>query len=278
MGTSLAVQFGGPYSATQLAGTGRFRDFSFPEPAYLQGSLSQTVAGQRQAAVGATAAPLFAKSVYTADPGSPTGPVAFNGVSVMAILSGAAAGQSFACGCLCPRLNPSAITVDEFAYTRIIWIMALGNPPSGAATDVGGWVVPFASATPDMRSVAGGISGFGFQFQSMSQVQFFTRGPNGLVTTAIPAMTDVNLHAYELRILPPTRTQYAQLQAFLDGAPIALPALSSSWAPGTNLMPLAISANRVGFAPGVINNCGASANLLVQAHKTIVAPTFADLF
>jgi hypothetical protein len=197
----------------------------------------------------------------------------------MAVPSGAAAGQGFACICLQPRLNPSFITTDDLAFTRIIWVgMAMGNPVGGAATDVGGYVIQANSATPDMRLMSGGIPGFGFQFPTQSTIQFVIRGPNGLVTLAIPQISDLLLHTYELRILPSTRANYATLQAFVDGVPLALPALSSSWAPGTNLPPLLIVGGKLGFAPGLVNNCLASANLLINQLRVIQAPTLQDCF
>lgn len=276
MGTSLAVALGGQFSSIVSPGAGRYRDLSFPEPAWLAATLAQTVSGVRPGSNGATGFPLFAKTVYTADPGTPTGPVASLGINVMAILSGAAAGQGYCCICLQPRLVPTPITVDEIAFTRIIWIMACGNPPANATTDIGGYVVIPNSATPDMR-VMGGISGFGFQFSSMTTPQFVAQGPNGRILTPT-AINDINYHAYELRIIPSTRTQYAQLQAFIDDVPFPLPALSSSWAPGTNLPSPSITANKVGFGVGVINNCLASCNLLINQVRIIQAPTLQDCF
>jgi hypothetical protein len=278
MGISVAL--GGPFSAVSQPGAGRYRDYCFPEPAFLVASLTQTVSGRRPGSDGSTGFPLFGRAVYTADPGSNIlGPTAYNGVNVATMLSGAAAGQSNACICLVPRLNPSFIATDEIAYTRIIWLMAIGNAPGAVNTDFGGYVVQAASATPDMRLMSGGILGFGFQFPSLTSVQFVVRGPNGLVTLAMPSITDSTiLHAYELRILPPTSTQFAQLQAFVDGAPLALPALSASWAVGTNLPPLAILGGKLGFAVGAVNNSLAAANLLIQQLRVINAPTLADLF
>ena len=279
MGTALAVALGNPFNASPLPGAGRWRDYCFPEPAFLGPTLNQQQAGIRPASNGATAFPIFARTVYTADPGQPTGPVMFNGVNVMAVLSGAAAGQGFACTCIQPRLTPTPLTVDDMAFNRIVFIgMGMGNPPGGAATDVGGYVVIPNSGTPDMRVMSGGISGFGFQFPTQSTVQFVIRGPNGLVTLAIPQINDLLLHTYEMRILPSTRTAYAQLQVFVDFVPLALPALSSSWAPGTNLPSIAITSNRMGFAPGLINNCLASANLLINQLRVIQAPTLQDCF
>lgn len=285
MGISISpgVAYGAPYVPIASPGDGRFRDYSFPEPAYLVPTLTQQVSGARQGN-GGELGPTFARTIYTADPGQPTGPVASLGISVIAILSGAAAGQSFSFGgSLFPRLNPSLISNDEQSYTRVIWNMAIGNPPGGAATDVGGYIVQPGSSTPDMRVRAGGINGFGFQFSSMGVggINFIIRGPNGLVTQNIPGLDSSFLHVLELYILPGTRTSFAQLQVFADGAPVVLPALSSSWAPGTNLPPLAINGNRLGFSPGVINNCGAAANVLLNATaglRVITAPTFQDLF
>lgn len=285
MGTSIApgVAYGGPFAPVTAPGAGRTRDYSFPEPGFLVPTLTQPVAGQRQGN-GGEVGPTFARTIYTADPGQPTGPVASLGVSVIAILSGAAAGQGFGfAGSLYPRLVPNLISYDDQAFTRVIWNMCIGNPPGGANTDVGGFIVTPAASAPDMRVMANATNGFGFQFSSMGVggINFVTRGANGLVTTNIPGLDSSFLHALELIIIPGTRTSYAQLQCFADGVPVILPALSSSWAPGTNLPLLAVNANRLGFAPGVINNCLAVTNLLLNATaglRVVTAPTYQDLF
>jgi hypothetical protein len=285
MGISIApgVAYGFPFVPIVSPGNGRARDYSFPEPGFLVPNLTQQVSGQRQGN-GGEGGPTFARTVYTADPGTPTGPVALNGVSMIAIVSGAAAGQAYSFGgSLFPRLSPSLITADDQAFTRVIWNMCAGNAPGAANTDFGGYIVQPGSSTPDMRLMSGGILGFGFQISALGVggINLVIRGPNGLITLNLPTLDSSILHALEMLILPGTRTNYAQLQAFADGVPIVLPALSSSWAPGTNLPPLAIVGNRLGFSPGVINNCLAGANLLLNATaglRVMTAPTLQDLY
>lgn len=277
---SPGVQYGAPFQAILAPGAGRYRDYCFPEPGYVVANLTQQVSGQRQGN-GGEAGPTFARALYTADPGTPP-PFVYNGVNTLVINATAGpAGQSFCFGCLCPRLAPSFITTDDCAVTRMYWIMAINQPPANANTDFGGYVMQVNSATPDMRLIAG-IPGFGFQYASMSIVNFRIQGPNGLITiplTAAPFDCSL-LHIFELRLIPSTSVQWAFLQAFIDSVPVSLgAALNSSWAPGTNLPPLAISGGKLAFGPGVINNSlQGVGSLLLQQLRVISAPTFQDLF
>ncbi len=163
------------------------------------------------------------------------------------------------------------------AVIRIYAVMATGQIPA-ANRNVGLQIVSnVAGVVPDL--MGGGVNGFGLNLDNTGTWQWTCRGPNGLVQSPIPNSDPVNWHAYEIRIVQPVGAIAASLSLLIDNVPVALPALSSSWAAGTNLPAAATGAGRNGFAVYGVADFHVNASLAFRANqgiRIIQAPTLQD--
>lgn len=118
--------------------------------------------------------------------------------------------------------------------------------------------------------------GFGVQLIDNTHCNFIVRGSNGLITTPF-AVDCTAWHSFEFRIVGGMANTDATLQFLIDGVPQALPALSASWATGSNLPGTGLIGGLTGFTPMVIANAQVQpSGLFVQQARFICGPTMAD--
>jgi hypothetical protein len=154
---------------------------------------------------------------------------------------------------------------DETNVYRVVACLAGVGIDPAAAGDFGLEVLVVAGGT----FVLAGATGWAITLASNSVARFDVRGPNGLVSynlTAAPFDTR-KFHAYEIRLYSATFTAPGRVEAYVDGVRIPLPALTATWAAGTNNPPAVIA----GFVPAVVNRAGVASNKLQISSVRLIA-------
>lgn len=261
-------------------GAGRFQDWMWPDPQAYGGINIGTGVRQRNGLGAAAVATTTAL-------GGGTAPIAavIAGVECAQILSAAAgpAGVAFRfvnAGLSHIKTSKSNINpiADDQACKRFLINMAGGGIAIGAG-DFGFQVTRNSAGAG--RIVGDANDGFGLQIQNGNVINFIVRGPNGLIApvalTGAPFDTTA-WHTYDFLIIDATSTNEASLSLKIDNVPVALPALSASWAIGTNLPPAALTGGLVGFTPVVVSDSKNNNGFFVQQLRMITAPTSDALF
>ena len=251
------------------SGAGRMRDYAWPSPPSLctGGAANLAVRLGGEAFVnnpivtavgfggGGSTTGALVNGVAMAD--MPSTAVALNGVAWFA----ANAGFNIRTA---PQLyGPDA---DQESAFRCIFIMA-AQFGGGGGFDIGGGVC--MARQSNCRPLADNENGIFIRIGGANVAQLVIRGQNGLVTQALTSapFDTTQLHSYELRIVSAgvQAGAYAQLQVLIDAAVVpGLPAISTSWAPGTNLPANQRNGTQMGYFPTMHNTSGLANHLYGQ--------------
>jgi len=262
--------------ASQLPpGAGRFQDLIWPDPFLSYQAVAAQMRGRNNSATSAPGTQIL------------IGGGAGNNVSIIAGVPcqqsvsavGAGTQKLFYPGFpVMLRTSRSLISpfVDDTSVYRFIVTMCRNGAAAAAGRDIGFELVRYNGAAAS-RIAADNAPGIGLRLQSANVVQLLVNGPNGLVVTdltAAPFNTDLEWHAFDLRFFSATSTTDARWTLRIDGAPIALSDINSSWgAVGTNLPPVPLNGANVGFVPSLISDANAGTGLFAQLVHLIAAPS-----
>jgi hypothetical protein len=255
------------------AGAGRSQDWYWPDPQASQGVNIGSGVRSRNSAV--------AVSAQTGGIGGGNLVIAavIKGVPCAQMLSGAGgSGTIFKFQPPMPlmlRTSKSKIVgaVDDQQVYRIVVTMAGGGIAVNAGQDFGFEVIRTIGTFG--RVFADANDGFGIRIQDSHIVQFFVRGPNGLIVrnlTAAPFDT-TDWHSFDFRISSATDAVDAKLALLMDTVAVDLGAANSSWAAGTNLPATSLLNGLMGFTPVLVSAAGNDNGLFVQQVHMMAAPS-----
>lgn len=262
--------------ASQLPpGAGRFQDFIWPDPIVAAAPVVAQMRGRNNCATSSQGTQILIGG------GGGLLATVVAGVPCQQIISGVGTGTQklFYPGFpVMLRTSRSLISsfVDDTSVYRLIVTMCRNGAAAAAGRDFGFEIVRWNGAALS-RIAADNVPGIGLRLQSANVVQLLVNGPNGLVVTDLtagPFNTDLEWHAFDLRFFSATPAADARWTLRIDGAPIALSDINSSWgAVGTNLPPVPLNGANVGFVPSLISDANVGAGLFAQLVHLIAAPS-----
>lgn len=283
MGSSLAsvaVSLGYPYTPPGPTGAGRYRSYTYPD---VSGLLVTTTSPSNMGVRGriATGGPGVLSSAFGGGFAGPF-PALVNNIPGLLITNNPGSGMIKMQGQIgnvktARGQHVQSQAADDSTCMRVWANMQVSNG-APITNDQGFYMVQPGGVTP--RVIIDGGAGFGFNIGQTGVVSFVTRGPNGLITTALTAAPfDVTQHhTYEMWIQGMTPTSDGSLTALIDGIVVPLPALSRNWRAGTNLPPNVTLSAESGFVPAWVTSNGIL-NSTVHMHQLGIAwgPTLASL-
>lgn len=278
--TSPLVQFGYRFSAPN-GGAGHAQDWIFPPPEYVQGAGNANCRSR--------AGVILAGVGFSGGTTGGTANACWQGTDSFQYFVGtdatSFAGQHFA-GVLPLHLRAGGDgkdyvdpTISDQLVYRYICRMTKGpgNNPLNTGTHDFGFQIHRNSG------LSGGcfknnLDGWFFQLKDDATVTVGVRGQNGVVAQDVNVGdTATTWHSYEWRFTNGTKQQFARVQAFIDGQPVALPALTAAYGPGTNNPLVQMVGGITAFRPYINCDSGvANSSILVAQLRMICATDLAS--